>query len=153
MQATVTMINYQMYRHIQAPGWSLGWSWTSGEVLWGMMGAETTERGDCSRFGGVVPPHCCDRKPKVVDLLPGTPYNQQISQCCKGGILNTMVQDLATSVSMFQMTVGAAGTTTKTVRRPKNFTLIGSARAWIYLWSSTRRQPVKICLCRWEETH
>ncbi|KAK9906212.1 hypothetical protein M0R45_002713 [Rubus argutus] len=113
--ATVSIFNYQMFRHVQAPGWSLGWSWTRDEVLWGMLGAETTERGDCSRFRGGVddPPHCCKRNLKVVDLLPGTPYNQQIARCCKGGILTSMVQDQETSASLFQMTVGAAGTTTK----------------------------------------
>ncbi|PRQ50163.1 hypothetical protein RchiOBHm_Chr2g0130081 [Rosa chinensis] len=123
--AIVTIRNYQMYRHIEAPGWRLGWSWARGEVLWSMLGAETTERGDCSRFGGGVdgPPHCCDSSPKVVDLLPGVPYNQRISQCCRGGNLGSMVQDQAASASMFQMTVAAAGTTKKTVRRPKNFTL------------------------------
>ncbi|CAN1311931.1 Protein COBRA [Linum perenne] len=78
------MFNFQQYRHIQAPGWTLGWSWSKKEVIWNMMGAQTTEQGDCSKYKGNVP-HCCKKTPTVVDLLPGTPYNQQIANCCKGG--------------------------------------------------------------------
>ncbi|KAG6383769.1 hypothetical protein SASPL_156462 [Salvia splendens] len=40
------------------------------EVIWSMVGAQTTEQGDCSKFKGNVP-HCCKRVPTVVDLLPG----------------------------------------------------------------------------------
>lgn len=87
-----------------------------------MMGGQATEQGDCSRFKGNIP-HCCKKDPTVVDLLPGTPYNQQIANCCKGGVLNSWVQDPATAVSSFQLTVGSAGTSNKTVRLPKNFTL------------------------------
>lgn len=86
------------------------------------MGAQTTEQGDCSRFKGNIP-HCCKKDPTVVDLLPGTPYNQQIANCCKGGVINSWAQDPATSASSFQVSVGQAGTTNKTVRLPKNFTL------------------------------
>ncbi|XWS75670.1 hypothetical protein CRYUN_Cryun01aG0111000 [Craigia yunnanensis] len=86
------------------------------------MGGQTTEQGDCSRFKGNIP-HCCKKDPTVVDLLPGTPYNQQIANCCKGGVLNSWVQDPATAGSSFQVSVGQAGTTNKTVRVPKNFTL------------------------------
>lgn len=87
-----------------------------------MLGGQTTEQGDCSRFKGNAP-HCCKKDPTVVDLLPGTPYNQQIANCCKGGVLSSWAQDTANAVSSFQVSVGAAGTTNKTVRVPKNFTL------------------------------
>lgn len=120
--AVVTIFNFQQYRHIQAPGWTLGWKWSKKEVIWSMMGGQTTEQGDCSRFKGNIP-HCCKKDPTVVDLLPGTPYNQQIANCCKGGVLNSWVQDPATAGSSFQVSVGQAGTTNKTVRVPKNFTL------------------------------
>ncbi|KAF4381324.1 hypothetical protein G4B88_031351 [Cannabis sativa] len=120
-KAVVTMFNFQQYRHIQAPGWSLGWTWAKKEVIWSMMGAQTTDQGDCSRFKGNVP-HCCRKDPLVVDLLPGTPYNQQIANCCKGGVLNSWAQDPG-AASSFQVSVGAAGTTNKTVKLPKNFTL------------------------------
>lgn len=122
MQATVTLYNFQQYRHIQAPGWTLGWSWAKREVIWGMNGGQTTEQGDCSKFKGTIP-HCCKKTPSVVDLLPGTPYNQQVANCCRGGVINSWAQDPATAVSSFQLTVGQAGTTNKTVRVPKNFTL------------------------------
>ncbi|KAL5751416.1 hypothetical protein ACOSP7_026022 [Xanthoceras sorbifolium] len=48
---------------------------------------------------------------------PGTPYNQQIANCCRGGVLKPW------AASSFQLSVGAAGTTNKTVRMPKHFTL------------------------------
>ncbi|KAM7266958.1 hypothetical protein ACFE04_009124 [Oxalis oulophora] len=120
--AVVTMFNFQQYRHIQAPGWTLGWVWAKKEVIWSMVGAQTTEQGDCSKYKSNVP-HCCKKDPTVVDLLPGTPYNQQIANCCKGGVISSWAQDSSTAVSAFQISVGAAGTTNKTVRVPKNFTL------------------------------
>ncbi|KAK4490750.1 hypothetical protein RD792_001456 [Penstemon davidsonii] len=120
--AVVTMFNFQQYRHIQAPGWSLGWTWAKKEVIWSMIGGQTTDQGDCSRFKGNIP-HCCRKDPTVVDLLPGTPYNQQIANCCKGGVINSWVQDPSNAASSFQISVGGAGTTNKTVRVPKNFTL------------------------------
>ncbi|CAL9079380.1 cobra-like protein [Musa troglodytarum] len=120
--AVVTMFNFQQYRHIQAPGWMLGWTWAKKEVIWSMVGGQTTEQGDCSRFKGNIP-HCCKKDPSVVDLLPGTPYNMQIANCCKGGVISSWVQDPANAASSFQISVGAAGTTNKTVRVPKNFTL------------------------------
>lgn len=118
------MNNFQMYRGIMNPGWTLGWSWAKKEVIWTMVGAQTTEQGDCSKFKGGVP-HCCKRTPTVVDLLPGVPYNQQYTNCCKGGVLGTWGQDPLSAVSAFQVSVGLAGTSNKTVKLPKNFTLLG----------------------------
>ncbi|KAL4184645.1 hypothetical protein AMTRI_Chr10g226570 [Amborella trichopoda] len=120
--AVVTMYNFQQYRHIQAPGWTLGWTWAKSEVIWSMVGAQATEQGDCSKFKGNIP-HCCKKDPTVVDLLPGTPYNQQIANCCKGGVINSWVQDPAGALSSFQISVGKSGSTNRTVRVPKNFTL------------------------------
>ncbi|KAL6878525.1 hypothetical protein ACP4OV_012695 [Aristida adscensionis] len=122
--AMVTMNNYQMYRQIMAPGWTVGWSWAKKEVIWSIVGAQATEQGDCSKFKGGIP-HCCKRTPAVVDLLPGVPYNQQIANCCKAGVVAAYGQDPAASVSAFQVSVGLAGTTNKTVKLPKNFTLMG----------------------------
>ncbi|XVE56781.1 hypothetical protein DITRI_Ditri04bG0038500 [Diplodiscus trichospermus] len=50
------------------------------------------KQGDCSKYKGNIP-HCCKKDPTVVDLLPGTPYNQQIANCCKGGALNSWLQE------------------------------------------------------------
>ncbi|KAM7278724.1 hypothetical protein ACFE04_005858 [Oxalis oulophora] len=122
--ASVTMSNFQMFRHINTPGWTLGWSWAKKEVIWSMVGAQTTEQGDCSKFKGNIP-HCCMRSPVVVDLLPGVPYNQQFSNCCKGGVVAAWGQDPSAAVSAFQVSVGLAGTSNKTVKLPKNFTLLG----------------------------
>ncbi|KAI7748259.1 hypothetical protein M8C21_000373, partial [Ambrosia artemisiifolia] len=96
--AVVTMNNFQQYRHISPPGWTLGWTWAKKEIIWSMMGGQATE--------------------------PGTPYNQPISNCCKGGVINSWAQDPNNYASSFQVSVGAAGTTNKTVKPPKNFTLL-----------------------------
>lgn len=122
--AVVTIFNFQQYRHIQAPGWQLGWTWAKKEIIWAATGGQATDQGDCSKFKGNIP-HCCKKNPTIVDLLPGTPYNQQIANCCRGGVLNAWGQDPTTAVSAFQLSVGQAGTTNKTVRVPKNFTLMG----------------------------
>uniref|UniRef100_A0A7N1A7Y8 COBRA-like protein n=1 Tax=Kalanchoe fedtschenkoi TaxID=63787 RepID=A0A7N1A7Y8_KALFE len=122
--AVVTIQNFYQFRHIQPPGWILGWTWAKKEVIWDMRGGQTTEQGDCSKFKGNSIPHCCKKSPTVVDLLPGSPYNQQIANCCKGGIITSWGQDPEKAVSSFQLSVGAAGTTNKTVRIPKNFTLM-----------------------------
>lgn len=120
--AVVSLYNYQQYRHIQPPGWKLGWVWQKKEIIWKMIGAQATEQGDCSKFKAELP-HCCKRNPEVVDLLPGTPYNMQIANCCKGGVLNSWAQDSANAVASFQVTVGQAGTSNKTVKVPRKFIL------------------------------
>lgn len=38
------MNNFQMYRHIMSPGWTLGWGWAKKEVIWSMVGAQTTDK-------------------------------------------------------------------------------------------------------------
>lgn len=124
LQAVVSLYNYQQYRHIQAPGWRLGWVWAKEEVIWAMTGGQATEQGDCSRFKASVLPHCCRRDPEVVDLLPGTPYNTQTANCCRGGVLASWAQDPSNAVASFQVSVGQAGSTNRTVKVPRNFTLL-----------------------------
>ncbi|EPS70668.1 hypothetical protein M569_04090, partial [Genlisea aurea] len=121
--ATITIFNFQKYRHIEPPGWKLGWVWSKKEVIWSALGGQATDQGDCSRFKGSAIPHCCKRNPTVVDLLPGAPYNQQVANCCKGGVLTSSVQDPGNAAASFQLTVGQAGTSNRTVKVPLNFTL------------------------------
>ena len=66
-------------------------------MIWSMVGAQASEQGDCSKFKGNIP-HCCKKTPTVVDLLPGTPYNQHILNCCRGGLISSWAQDPATAV-------------------------------------------------------
>lgn len=71
------------------------------------MGAEATEQGNCSAFKGKQLPHCCEKEPVIIDLLPGTPYNKQVANCCKGGVLSSMTQDPGKFGASFQMNIGS----------------------------------------------
>ncbi|KAK9167695.1 hypothetical protein Scep_002886 [Stephania cephalantha] len=102
----IFIFNYQLFRHIDAPGWKLSWDWQGKEVIWNMVGAEATEQGDCSKFKADNLPHCCLKKPVIVDLLPGAPYNKQSFNCCKGGVLSSLTQDPTKYASMFEMHIG-----------------------------------------------
>ncbi|CAN6229043.1 unnamed protein product [Urochloa humidicola] len=102
----VSIHNRQLYRHIERPGWRLSWTWAGKEVIWNAVGAEATEQGDCSRVGGAIRPHSCQKRPVMMDLPPGTPYNQQVANCCRGGVLSSLVQDNRTNAAAFQMVVG-----------------------------------------------
>ncbi|KAJ8536332.1 hypothetical protein K7X08_034733 [Anisodus acutangulus] len=126
----VTMNNFQMYHPIMSPGWTLAWTWANKEVIWAMMGAQATNQGDCAKFRYNIP-HSCEKNPEIVDLLPNTPYNQQFSNCCKDGILASRGEDPSASVSAFQITVGSAGTTNRTVKLPKKFTLVAPGGGYI----------------------
>lgn len=97
------MYNFQLFRHVEQPGWRLGWAWRGDEVIWAMLGAEATEQGNCTRFRGQQKPHCCEKEPVIIDLMPGTPYNLQSANCCKGGILTSMTQDVTKYGATFQM--------------------------------------------------
>ncbi|KAM1938105.1 hypothetical protein FF1_015742 [Malus domestica] len=122
--AAVTISNNQMYRPVTSPGLTLGWTWAKKEVIWSMAGAQATDQGYCSKFKGNIP-HSCSKIPSVVDLPPTVPYNQRFSDCCKGGVLESLGQDPSAAVSAFQLSVGHSGTSNKTVRPPKNFFLLG----------------------------
>lgn len=87
-----------------------------------MVGGQATQQGDCSKYKGNIP-HSCMKTPTVVDLLPGTPFENQVANCCKGGVIAAWAQDPENAISSFQISVGAEGTTNTTVKLPKNITL------------------------------
>ncbi|KAI5013934.1 COBRA-like protein 7 [Hordeum vulgare subsp. vulgare] len=97
--------NYQLYRHIERPGWRLSWVWAGREFISDVVGAETTEQGNCTGLHGArgAPPHCCEKQPVMVDLPPGAPYNRQTANCCRGGVLSSVTQNNRTATSQFEM--------------------------------------------------
>ncbi|CAN4110695.1 unnamed protein product [Withania somnifera] len=119
----VSIFNYQLFRHIEQPGWKLSWSWPGKEVIWDMWGAETTEQGDCSAIKAANPPHCCEKEPVIVDLLPGAPYNKQVANCCKGGMLTSLTQDPGKYGASFEMSIASVSNDGSGHRMPENFTL------------------------------
>lgn len=141
--ATVTLFNFQLYRNIMNPGWTLGWTWAKKEIIWAMMGAQATEQGDCSKFKLKIP-HSCKRSPQVVDLLPGASYNMQYTNCCKGGVLTSWGQDPSGAISAFQMGVGLSGRTNKTVKLPQDFKLLGPGAG--YSCGPAKRVPSTVIL-------
>ncbi|KFK27873.1 hypothetical protein AALP_AA8G440000 [Arabis alpina] len=122
--AMVLVTNHQKQCSIGPPGWKMSWTWTKKEMIWSMTGAQATEQGDCSMFKKFIPESCAG-KPTVVDLLPETPYNLQITNCCKGGVLTPGGK------SSFQLTVGNAGTSNKTARIPVNFMFTAPKQQYI----------------------
>jgi hypothetical protein len=106
VQVSVSLKNNQLYRHLEDPGWRLSWFWAGDEVILDVRGAETTEQGNCSRYVGA---HSCEKQPVVVDLGPGTPYNRQVANCCRGGVLSSVTQDSKAATSTFLMNVGNFG--------------------------------------------
>ncbi|KAJ9559983.1 hypothetical protein OSB04_005143 [Centaurea solstitialis] len=127
--AVVKMNNYQMYRQITSPGWTLGWTWAKKEIIWSMVGAQADDQGECKEFSSDIP-HSCEKNPRIIDMHPGAPYNQQFPNCCKGGILTSFGQDPAGSLAAFQLSVGNSGNTYGTVSLPKNFALLGPDRGY-----------------------
>ncbi|KAF9617676.1 hypothetical protein IFM89_037910, partial [Coptis chinensis] len=111
--------------HIMSPGRTLGWNWPKKEVIWSMVGAQTTEQGDCSKFKANIP-HCCKKNPIVVDLLPRVPYNQQIANLRKGW--SSSIMGARSCLQQQPHPFGecrVAGTSNKMVKLPRNFTLLG----------------------------
>ncbi|KAI7746198.1 hypothetical protein M8C21_016276, partial [Ambrosia artemisiifolia] len=47
-----------------------------------------------------------------------------IANCCEGGVVSSYGQDPYAAVSAFQVSVGVVGTSNRTVKLPKNFTLL-----------------------------
>ncbi|KAG6497590.1 hypothetical protein ZIOFF_045491 [Zingiber officinale] len=119
----VSIYNYQLYRHIEIPGWRLGWTWPKHEAIWDMRGAESTNQGDCSRFKVSTLPHCCDPSPTIIDLPLGAPYNFRTDNCCRGGVLSSLAQDPSHIQASFKMVIDSRNVTDEANPKPYNFTL------------------------------
>ena len=113
-----------------------------------MTGAETRDRGDCSKFMGQIP-HFCKKNPEVIDLLANVHIDKQIASCCKGGVLSSAIPDSSKAISRFLVTVGGIGSNKMNVRAPQQFTFqapgytCGSAeivQPTVYYSSDRRRE-------------
>ncbi|KAK2392916.1 protein COBRA [Trifolium repens] len=105
--ARVTLENYHQYRHVDKPGWKLGWTWANNEVIWSMSGAIVTDRGDCSSYGSQMP-HSCKKDPIIVDIAQDVTQNRS-DGCCRGGRLSARAVDYFNSFSSFEFEVRNAG--------------------------------------------
>lgn len=121
MQARVTIQNYYQYRHVDKPGWNIGWSWTNNEVIWSMSGAFATQQGNCETFKST--PHCCKRDPVIADLMPEALPQNRSEDCCHGGLLSAWAIDPSKSFSSFEIKVGNL-VGNFSAYKPQNLTLI-----------------------------
>ncbi|KAH6780126.1 hypothetical protein C2S52_011363 [Perilla frutescens var. hirtella] len=120
--ARVTIQNYYQYRHVDRPGWKLGWTWAKGEVILSMNGAVATKQGDCKPSTNQKP-HCCLPDPVVVDLMPDASDNRT-DGCCHAGLLSAWAIDSSMSRSSFEITVANLGPNNTAYRPPLNLTLM-----------------------------
>ncbi|XP_023511622.1 COBRA-like protein 2, partial [Cucurbita pepo subsp. pepo] len=102
----VTVQNYYQFRHVEKPGWKLGWTWTRGEVIWSMSGAFATEQGNCSLFKFDTP-HSCEGSPVILDLMPEASPENRSEGCCRGGVLSAWAVDPSKSFTSFEISVGS----------------------------------------------
>ncbi|MBA0640978.1 hypothetical protein Goklo_025575 [Gossypium klotzschianum] len=56
----------------------------------------------------------------IIDLLPEASFNMKTSNCCKGGVLSSMVQDPSNYAAIFVMKIGAVNTSDG-FKMPGNF--------------------------------
>lgn len=103
-QARVTLQNYHQYRHVDTPGWKLGWTWLNNEVIWSMSGAIATDRGDCSSYSGSQMPHSCKKDPIIIDIAQDVTQNRS-DHCCRSGRLSARAVDSFNSFSSFELEV------------------------------------------------
>ncbi|KAI3861450.1 hypothetical protein MKW98_000402 [Papaver atlanticum] len=104
--ARVTIQNYYQYRHVEKPGWALGWSWAKGETIWSMVGAFATQQGNCSAFKNQMIPHSCKKNPIIADLMEDARAEKRSENCCHGGLLSAWAIDSSKSLSIFEIVVG-----------------------------------------------
>ncbi|OVA04910.1 COBRA [Macleaya cordata] len=105
-RARVTIQNYYQYRHVEKPGWTLGWTWARNEIIWSMAGAFATQQGNCSSFKDQMIPHSCKKDPVIADLMPDAKAENRSENCCNGGLLSAWAIDPPKSFSSFEIVVG-----------------------------------------------
>ncbi|TKY75465.1 COBRA protein 1 [Spatholobus suberectus] len=120
--ARVTLQNFYQYRHVDKPGWKLGWTWANSEVIWSMSGAIATDRGNCSSYSGSQMPHSCKKDPIIVDLSQEVSQNRS-EHCCRGGLLSAWSIDRFNSFSSFELEVRNLGQN-PLGQAPNNLTLM-----------------------------
>ncbi|KAL5791133.1 hypothetical protein ACOSQ2_006021 [Xanthoceras sorbifolium] len=120
--ARVTIQNYYQYRHVDKPGWKIGWTWTQDEVIMSMSGAFATQKGNCSSLS-FQDAHCCKKDPAIVDLSPDASTESMSEGCCKSGLLSAYAINPAKSFSSFEITVANLFTNTSFFA-PKNLTIM-----------------------------
>ncbi|KAJ1415959.1 COBRA, plant [Sesbania bispinosa] len=125
--ARVTVQNNYLYRHVDKPGWKLGWTWANNEVIWSMNGAFATDRGNCLGYSGSQIPHSCKKDPTIVDLTPQVSQNRS-ENCCRGGLLSAWAIDPLNSFSSFELEVRNLGEN-PLGQPPTNLTLM-APRPW-----------------------
>ncbi|KAK9287238.1 hypothetical protein L1049_015651 [Liquidambar formosana] len=121
--ARVTIQNYYQYRHVDKPGWQLGWTWAQKEVILTMGGAFATLQGDCSNFKYQTPiPHCCKQDPVIMDLTPDAAPENRSEDCCRSGLLAAWAINPSMSFSSFEINVGNLDW--NNVQPPQNLSLM-----------------------------
>lgn len=123
LQARVTIQNYHQYRHVEKPGWKLGWTWAKEEFIWSISGAVATKQGDC-KPSTEQKPHCCSPNPVVVDLTPDATTGNTTDGCCRGGLLAAWAINPSMSYSSFEITVGNLDQNRTGYLAPLNLTLM-----------------------------
>lgn len=122
--ARATIQNYYQYRHIENPGWQLGWTWAGKEIILSMAGAVTTKQGDCSGFKKTERiPYSCKRDPVIVDQTPYAAGENWTVNCCHDGVLSAWAIDELKSFSSFDMNIGNLDGNSSVVP-PINLTLL-----------------------------
>ncbi|KAK1297192.1 COBRA-like protein 1 [Acorus calamus] len=98
--AKVTIQNFYQYRHVEKPGWKVGWIWADHEIIWAISGSLATQQGNCSSFKNRIP-HSCRPDPIIVDLMPNTRPDNRSANCCQAGVLSGWAIDGLNSFSSF----------------------------------------------------
>lgn len=113
--------NYYQYRHVQKPGWKIGWTWTKDEVIKSISGAYAARKGNCSAIS-FQDAHSCEKQPEILDLDPNASPNSMIEGCCKEGVLSAYAINPDKSYSIFMITIVNSGNVS--YFPPKNLTLM-----------------------------